>query len=542
MAYTGSAPNQTYQRTDGVRTGSAVNVTARNAGVNDTAELADARENDLAAAINLLFLRNGGNTATDDLPMGGNVLTGLGLGTNRTDSTRIDQVQDGDLVYAAVGGTADAIELTLTPAVTAVVEGMMIIFIPSGDNTTAVTIDTNGVGAVALEYNGVALSGGELQGGQPVIIVHDGTNWQLVTNAGFLTSSDIGSTLQAHGDVLDDLNTLGAAASDGQFIVATGAGAFAYESGATARTSLGLSIGTDVQAHGDVLDDLNALGAAASDGEFIVATGAGAFAYESGATARASLGLAIGTDVQAYDADTAKLDVEQTWGAAQTLPNTGLHILDTGGDHDYIITPGEDATADRTLTLDLGDADRTLTLNDDITPLGQGLHTITIPATAMLRAITNGPSSAQVESASNDINYKVLDFDASTDEYAHFNILMPKGWNEGTVSFQVTWTTTATDTDGVAWGLQAVAISDNESIDASWGTAVVVTDNAQSAAGEALVTSISSAVTVGGSPAEGDIVFFRIFRDVSDGNDDMTEDARLISIKILYTVNAATDA
>ena len=32
-------------------------------------------------------------------------------------------------------------------------------------------------------------------------------------------------------------------------------------------------------------------------------------------------------------------------------------------------------------------------------------------------------------------------------------------------------------------------------------------------------------------------MFFRIFRDVSDANDDMTEDARLIGIKLLYTTN-----
>jgi hypothetical protein len=52
-----------------------------------------------------------------------------------------------------------------------------------------------------------------------------------------------GSITVAVDGVLEDLDTLGAASSDGEFIVATGAGAFAYESGNTARTSLGLGTG-----------------------------------------------------------------------------------------------------------------------------------------------------------------------------------------------------------------------------------------------------------------------------------------------------------
>ena len=39
-----------------------------------------------------------------------------------------------------------------------------------------------------------------------------------------------------------------------------------------------------------------------------------------------------------------------------TLANAGLHLLDTNASHDLIISPGSDLTADRTLTLTLGDA------------------------------------------------------------------------------------------------------------------------------------------------------------------------------------------
>lgn len=108
--------------------------------------------------------------------------------------------------------------------------------------------------------------------------------------------------------VLDDFMTLGAPASDGQFIVATGPGAFAYESGATVRSSLGLVIGTNVQAWDANLDQLAALTPASS---LIIGNGLGGYEMVTPAnfiTNNNILGTAdIGSAVQAYDADLAEI-------------------------------------------------------------------------------------------------------------------------------------------------------------------------------------------------------------------------------------------
>lgn len=176
-----------------------------------------------------------------------------------------------------------------------------------------------------------------------------------------------------------------------------------------------------------------------------------------------------------------------------------------------------------------------------LTALVPGKQTVWIPASAMIVATTSGPAAAQLEAAGGQ-NYAVLDFDATADEFAHFNVAFPKSWNLGTVTYQVFWSSTATDTDGVAWALEGVAKSDNEAITGTWGTPVVVTDDIQGAAAELYVTAESAAVTIGGTPADDDLCFFRISRDVSDANDDATEDARLIGVKLFYTTDALNDA
>ena len=59
---------------------------------------------------------------------------------------------------------------------------------------------------------------------------------------------------------------------------------------------------------------------------------------------------------------------------------------------------------------------------------------------------------------------------------------------------------------------------------------------------ELLVTAESGAVTIAGTAADNDLCYFRVGRDVSDGNDDMAGDMRLHGIKIFFTTDAANDA
>ena len=171
-----------------------------------------------------------------------------------------------------------------------------------------------------------------------------------------------------------------------------------------------------------------------------------------------------------------------------------------------------------------------------------GKQTIWVPAQAMTPTASNGCAVlATVETTSGRPDMNVLDFDKDSDEFAQFSVAFPKAWNAGTITFQFFWSGIAATT-GVAMSLQGVSFADNDSIDTAYGTAVVVQDDAQGAVEELLVSAESGAVTIAGSPGDNELCYFRVGRDVSDGNDDMAGDCRLHGIKLFFTNDALNDA
>jgi hypothetical protein len=171
-----------------------------------------------------------------------------------------------------------------------------------------------------------------------------------------------------------------------------------------------------------------------------------------------------------------------------------------------------------------------------------GKQSVWVPASAMIPRLTNGAAPGVVEMASNKNMVSTLDFDTTTQEFAQFDIRMPKSWDESTVTFIPVWSHAATTTNfGVVWGLDAVAVSDDDTMDVAFGTAQTSTDTGGTT-NDSYQGPESSAITIAGTPAEGDLVMFRIHRDPANGSDTMAIDARLHGVLLLYVNNTTSDS
>ena len=194
-----------------------------------------------------------------------------------------------------------------------------------------------------------------------------------------------------------------------------------------------------------------------------------------------------------------------------------------------------------------GDDNNIQLTNGTTGPLLTGKHSIWIPAEAISPRSNAGCADlttlAAATSGRPDIRH--LAFDKDSDEHAQFTIAMPKMWDEGTITAQFYWTSTSSTTShDVTWGIQGVSLSNDDVIDTAFGTAVTVHDTVI-AAKDLHISSATGNITIGGSPAAGDLTCFQVYRDVDGAgtaaNDDLNVDALLMGVKLFYTINAPND-
>jgi len=146
---------------------------------------------------------------------------------------------------------------------------------------------------------------------------------------------------------------------------------------------------------------------------------------------------------------------------------------------------------------------------------------------------TGGCGEAElVEYGTNDVDMYVLPFDKDVDEFAQWTAILA-GWDGGTITAQFYWTCTGgAAAQTVDWAIQGVSYGDDEAIDQAWGAAQAVLDTWH-ADDDVHISAATAAVTLAGTPAVGELVQFRVYRDVSE--DDLAVDVRLLMVAINYT-------
>lgn len=239
------------------------------------------------------------------------------------------------------------------------------------------------------------------------------------------------------------------------------------------------------------------------------------------------------------------LDADLTAIAALTTAAFGRSVLETAnagaaatllglgtGDSPQFTAVNIGAASDTTLARSAAGI-----LTVEGTPLMKaGRYTIPVMAGAMSARATSGAGTGTF-----GVGLPTIDFDATSQEYAVFAIPMPKSWDEGTVTFQPIWTNASgLSTQNVVFSLSGAALSnDDAGASPSQGTPQTSNDT-WLAQNDIHFGPESAAITIGGSPAEGDLIVFEISRVVA--SDNLTGDAKLIGINLFINTNAASDA
>lgn len=168
-------------------------VAERDAGNNIDATKFDSENDNFATGIQNCLTKDGQNSPTSDLPMGGQKHTGVADGSARTHYASVAQAQDSSLIWGGTsGGTANAQTINLTPAIAAYAAGQRFAFIAGATNTGAATLNVNAAGAKNIYSNNAALGGGEIESGKVYSVLYDGTQFQLQGNS----SSYVGCKLK----------------------------------------------------------------------------------------------------------------------------------------------------------------------------------------------------------------------------------------------------------------------------------------------------------------------------------------------------------
>lgn len=113
----------------------------------------DEEHDSIETGLNFCLTVDGKNGPIDNLAMSGKRHTNAGNAVERNEYASFGQVQDGASKAATTGGSGDAYTLALTPALTAYVDGLVVVFKAHASCTGASTLNVDDLGNITLYQN-----------------------------------------------------------------------------------------------------------------------------------------------------------------------------------------------------------------------------------------------------------------------------------------------------------------------------------------------------------------------------------------------------
>jgi hypothetical protein len=177
MGWNGSG---VFARTNGTNSGSDVWEQDKDDGTKIVATLHDIHDEDLADGIQACLAKNGENTPTANLPMGGYKHTGVGAATDKGHYPSGNQIINNSITFGGTStGGANVYSITLPFEPSALTTGAVYSFIAHQNSTNPVLCDINGNGALQRElkdYYG-AMATGSIKTGDYVVMFYNGTDF-----------------------------------------------------------------------------------------------------------------------------------------------------------------------------------------------------------------------------------------------------------------------------------------------------------------------------------------------------------------------------
>ena len=314
---------------------------------------------DLATGLTNCITKDGQSTPTANIPMGSNKITGLANGTLASDAANLGQVQSTAAKLITSVSGADTVTGIMSPTLSAYAAGQLFYFVAAGANTGAVTLNIDGLGAKAVTRDGAsALAAGDINSGEIVVVIYDGTRFQMINAANSFGNTTINGTLTVTGNT-----NLGANVSIASALAVGGKADLPNVSAALMVAAVGII--TDLRASGAsissanvgtaVITSLQATGASAASmnanvallttatvtnlqatGASIASANIGSLSLSGVSVASANFGVAVVGDLTATGASIASANVGtalvtrlDVTGASAASMNANVALLTT---------------------------------------------------------------------------------------------------------------------------------------------------------------------------------------------------------------------